>query len=82
MNKRRDIPNPENRSEHRVGGEDGSGVEQVRVDEVVEDAEEDEDHAAAEGGGADDRCDPRDGGGGGGPGEREEALRRISIVRR
>lgn len=36
-----------------IGGEDGSGIYNIGVDEVVEDREEHEDHAEAEGSGSD-----------------------------
>ena len=38
----------EERSQHRVGGEDRGGEDGVGVDKVVHDAEEDQDHAKAE----------------------------------
>jgi hypothetical protein len=38
----------EQRSEDRVGGEDGCGVEKIGVDEVVETTEEDKYHSATE----------------------------------
>ena len=47
-------------AQHAVCGEHAGGVDGVRVDEVVADAQEDEDHAEAEGGCAHDAHDPMD----------------------
>ena len=55
-----------------VGGEDAGGVDGVRVDEVVGDAQEDEDHAEAEGRRRHDAHDPVDARGVG-PREPEQA---------
>lgn len=49
-------------AQHAVGGEHAGGVDGVRVDEVVGDAEEDEHHAEAEGGRRHDAHDPVDAG--------------------